>query len=260
MSQPLMHIHDLISESWQDFKKHWNESLRISVWFLFGSLAHLLVGAIGFPLFAPKINTQDTLYVVLFYIGAILIEIIGGLITLWAGLRLNQWALAKDRGEDTKPLHIKINFRLVLSAVWIAILTGLAAVGGFVLFILPGIWLTILFQFSQFSLLEDQKHGTQALAHSAALVKGRWWATLWRLIVPGFLFYILFYVCSELIQAIVGLIAGVSLSASAVDAAGNLSPIVLGTLVFAEGFSIMIFAALFSFAQVKLFHSIKRTQ
>ena len=56
---------------------------------------------------------------------------------------------------------------------WVRVLSGLAAAGGFVLLVIPGIILTIRYAFSSFVAVNEDQKGRSALAHSYAYVYGR---------------------------------------------------------------------------------------
>ena len=59
-----------------------------------------------------------------------------------------------------------------------AILAGLAMLGGFLIFIIPGIIVTVWFMFASYAVIfEDQKF-IGALNYSKSLVQGRWWQSL----------------------------------------------------------------------------------
>lgn len=77
---------------------------------------------------------------------------------------------------------------LILPAFLISILTSLAILGGFVLFIIPAIIFGIWFTFSLQVLVIDGKRGLEALLISKRLVEKRWWKTFWRIIIPSLFF------------------------------------------------------------------------
>lgn len=59
---------------------------------------------------------------------------------------------------------------------------------GFLLFIIPGIYLSILFIFSTYALVLRHCSFSSAFAYSHNLVKGKWWQVLGRLFLTGITF------------------------------------------------------------------------
>lgn len=74
---------------------------------------------------------------------------------------------------------------LFFSYLWVSILGTLAILGGFLLFIIPGILISISTSFALFVLFVEGRKGTAALAASWFYVKGRWWGVFWRFLFLG---------------------------------------------------------------------------
>ncbi len=77
-------------------------------------------------------------------------------------------------------------FRRAPSLLWVMLLYGLAVILGFILFIVPGVWVYIALAFAMPVLLSEGLRGRAALRRSRELVKGRWWRTF-GVIALGFL-------------------------------------------------------------------------
>jgi Membrane domain of glycerophosphoryl diester phosphodiesterase len=77
------------------------------------------------------------------------------------------------------------------SVLLISVLVGLAVLGGFILFILPGIFLWIMFAVSIPALVVENRKGTEAMSRSWNLVKGHFWHALGVLFVAGIITAIL---------------------------------------------------------------------
>lgn len=67
--------------------------------------------------------------------------------------------------------------RRLAPLLWVAIIGGIAAAVAFVVLIVPGIWLAVMWAVAVPAVMLEPVNGLQALARSAALVRGRWWAT-----------------------------------------------------------------------------------
>jgi hypothetical protein len=81
------------------------------------------------------------------------------------------------------------------SLLWLSLLYFLSLMSGFVLFVVPGIWLYVALAFGTPALLVEGLRGRGALARSMQLVRGRWWRTCGVLLVG--------FVLSGIITAVV---------------------------------------------------------
>jgi hypothetical protein len=77
------------------------------------------------------------------------------------------------------------------SLVWLAILGGVLIFIGFILVIIPGIYLIGAFSVAIPVLMMEGLTGLGALGRSRRLVQGRWWPTIARIVVAGLLVAIL---------------------------------------------------------------------
>ena len=86
---------------------------------------------------------------------------------------------------------LEIAFKKIPSYFLVTLLTGLIVFGGFILLIIPGIIFMVWYCFSAYiTVLEEKDNkGMAALKASKNLVKGRWGATFWRLLLPGLVVY-----------------------------------------------------------------------
>jgi hypothetical protein len=67
---------------------------------------------------------------------------------------------------------------LIGSLLWVIVLAGAAVLGGFILLIIPGIFLLIRFYFAVVVVVVEGERGTAALRRSWRLVKGSTWRVL----------------------------------------------------------------------------------
>jgi hypothetical protein len=67
--------------------------------------------------------------------------------------------------------------------VLVSVLVGLAVAIGFILIIVPGIWLLVSLCVAIPVLMQEDLRGTKALSRSRELVQDRWWATFGRLLI-----------------------------------------------------------------------------
>lgn len=125
-----------------------------------------------------------------FDVNIILIDILLGLIGILLATIFGLWsqsamylAVKEDHLEFEK--IIGMAWKKIGSLFWIGLLMGLAALGGFILFIIPGIIFSVWFCFSVFVFVSEDLRGTLALKRSKQLVQGYWWPVFWRLLAMG---------------------------------------------------------------------------
>ena len=88
--------------------------------------------------------------------------------------------------SETKPSAsdaLAKGWPLVLPMFVVALLTGLAILGGLILLIIPGIIFAVWFIFSNLIVVLEGKRGTEALKASKSLVTGRWGAVFGRFVL-----------------------------------------------------------------------------
>lgn len=90
-----------------------------------------------------------------------------------------------------------------------SILSGLILIVGFVLFIIPGIILSVWFTFAAFVLLLENGGIVESLKKSREYVRGRWWAVFWRNIALT-LFTVAIFAILTIITAMLPVDRGVS--------------------------------------------------
>jgi hypothetical protein len=89
----------------------------------------------------------------------------------------------------------------LMSLLWLAVIATVLVVIGFILIILPGIWVLVSLSVAVPALLLEGLGGWAAVRRSFGLVRGRWWATFGRLFSV-----LLMYIVALIV---IGVIAGV---------------------------------------------------
>ncbi len=91
----------------------------------------------------------------------------------------------------------------VLRIWWVYILVGLVVYGGALLFIVPGIIVSIATFLSPYAFIKEGKRGMAALLRSRDLIRGRWWIVFGKLLGAA--------ICLLLVLMVLeGVLAGVS--------------------------------------------------
>jgi len=256
MTSPLIPVRELVADSWNHYVKHWNRLMEASLWLL--AFPFLILVA-AFALAPYNLNAALSVFT--------LLSLLDGLFGIWITIRLIKLALARNPQEEGAILgNLKTGWNVYLPLLWVTILDGLAVLAGTLLLFFPGIWVGVLFAFAQIMTVMENRRGLQALAASAALVKGRWWATLWRIVVPGAFFMLLVYATLQAISFLVGLVAGfdtVNQVMNAVVEAETLTPEVLKANAISVFFGRLpeaMFLPLYLLALTKLYRSLKETR
>ncbi len=114
----------------------------------------------------------------------------------------------KERTSDlTVKQAISKGSGVFISYLWVSFLSGLAILGGLILFIVPGIIFSIWFAFSSYILISEGQKGRRALSESKELAKSYWWAIFGRFILLTLLIAVISW--SPIVGDIVSLFFGV---------------------------------------------------
>lgn len=234
--KPVTSVIDLISESWRNLSRHIVVYLEFTVWSVTLGLFLWLLSSILANTVTDEIFLQATLTLISipFWVGYTLLAL--GLIyatwthlngeatTLMAALNAALHHLVRFiwlslmtgllfliiPGTIISLLYIGVNltlpvlsqsFILYLVVMVIAIGIGLTAIG------IPFYYLLPLSFTANHLMLEDMP-AWACVKRAAALVKGHWWATLWRLAVPGVFFWLVTHLALYLIHLLLGAIFG----------------------------------------------------
>ncbi len=197
MPKPLAGAWSLIADTWKFFLDTWNQTTKISIWFLYFGLADFAcnVGVKFFPPLAWLLLLLDLAFAV---------------VSLWVSLRLMLVMLKLEQGQTPSDAQGDADkaWKLIWPLALVAIFQTLIMFGCFLLFIVPGIYFAIVLSFSQICLVDQDKRGMQALAASRDLVRGRWWAVLWRELAGMLFFGIGLLALLLLIFMLLGLVTG----------------------------------------------------
>ena len=95
---------------------------------------------------------------------------------------------AEVAGQDPSlEQSYRFGFHRLGSVLLVSVLVGLATIAGFILFIIPGIWIGVRLAVSVEALVVEGRRGTQAMGRSWELVGGHWWHAFGALVVAGLL-------------------------------------------------------------------------
>ncbi len=127
---------------------------------------------------------------VLIFFSEMLWILVFSILTIWSS---TAFAIALKAGLEKDVIPSFKEAAIKTSAVfWRVLLTSVATsiivIFGTVLLIIPGVILSVWYIFSTYEVIFSGKKSFEALTSSKALVLGRWWKVLWRLLVPSLLY------------------------------------------------------------------------
>ena len=99
----------------------------------------------------------------------------------------------KDSQEGISVLEAyRRGWHKMLSYWWISILVPFITMGGFLLFVVPGIIFAVWFSLAKFILVAENLKGMNSLLKSREYVKGKWGSVFWRFSFIDILYLIVF--------------------------------------------------------------------
>ncbi|MDD5146350.1 MAG: hypothetical protein PHN39_01200 [Candidatus Pacebacteria bacterium] len=145
----------------------------------------------------------------------------------------NQIALVCAIQNENEPIGIIESYRRawhkILSYYWVVILSGLIIFGGLLLFIIPGLIMSLWFSFAVFVVIAENEKGLKAIIKSREYARGNWWQIFWRLLVVAAialligLGLIVVYVCLALLSAALSTILHFSLISAIILGAAQIA-------------------------------------
>lgn len=186
----------LVSETWKLFTSTWTTSIKTAGLFLIVGLLQLT----GLVLW--RYYGSWSSFAILSFVAV--------LFAVWISIRLMLTMLKLEAGQNPLPMgeESKKALSLFLPSIWIAFLTLLIVIGGTILFIIPGIYLSVVLTYGQMILIDKGIRGTSAISASRQLIRGRWWDTFFNLSIGGFAFAMLTWLIMGVGVIIIGIIFG----------------------------------------------------
>ena len=139
---------------------------------------------------AIRFGWEHTLKHVWFLVGLILFVVfistglgrIPGLsfaIGIFASISIIAVALEVYAGRTLSIKHFHSKYHIVLEYLVATVLYGLMVIVGFILLVIPGVYLALKYQFYKFLIVDKEMQPIEALKESARMTKGHMWQLLW---------------------------------------------------------------------------------
>lgn len=162
----------LFGDTWKLYKTRWQVLVEIV-------LLPTLVIALGYVLLGIGAGLGHWLMV----LGG-LIVFVGYIVFVFSTLSVI-YSIHNTTGVDAS---YQATIKWFWPFVWVVILEALAVMGGFVMLIIPGIWLSFALTLFSYAFVVERRRGIDALRQSKDYIKGYWWAVAGRVILLGLLF------------------------------------------------------------------------
>jgi hypothetical protein len=127
-----------------------------------------------------------------FFIILIILWLILLFIWFWTILAL---LLALKEDLNLKDSYKK-GFKILTSSIWVYFLGGIITLGGFLLFIIPGVLFSVWFSLAIYALIFEERRGISAILRSRDLISGSWWGVFWRFLAFGLIIAFLIFLIS----------------------------------------------------------------
>ncbi|OGH68511.1 MAG: hypothetical protein A3J66_00305 [Candidatus Magasanikbacteria bacterium RIFCSPHIGHO2_02_FULL_47_14] len=245
----LISVKDIISKSIELYKENSKLFFQYILALFIPVFVSMLIGAFFGQ--EAQLNALNGMIGIGLFIMFFLIYVI----SIWISLGFVRTIALRYEGKPG--LEVKEALRwaapLLWPAIFASILAGLAILGGFILLIIPGIIFSVWFSFVFYAVALDDKRGKDALKFSKYLVKGRWWSVLWRLIGPGIVFGLLFFIADMIFEFLKGI-----LTSNMID--GTLPFIITGIIIsLASSIIGLLLTPLSTAAPTILYSELKKT-
>lgn len=172
----------MVKQAWRWYGDHWKVALGISAVsvapILFKSLYATTVNLVRAGNGAAASGWVSD------YLTAIswLLTVLIALWSVWGTVALYLYILR--RGKITSVWRVYADGRAYyLRYLWVGILAGFAVFGGALLFLVPGIYLAVIFSFAPFVVIAERAGGRKAFRRSSQLVSGYWWPVVGRVLL-----------------------------------------------------------------------------
>ena len=175
---------DLLGDAYGIFRQRYQILLRISAVMM---APMLLVSAF----FEKNIlySVMKTFGIGLTALFGIVLIVLLFIISIWGQIALMYAVKEKELGATHA---FNLAWHKIGPYWWVALLTGFLSIGGFLLFVIPGVLFAIWFSMAYFVLVAEDEKGMNALLKSREYVKGKAWSVFWRYLILFFFTLLVF--------------------------------------------------------------------
>jgi len=198
VAKPLITTIEFIRQSWETLKARPVQLLTLELFAIIPVIVFaIIIAAVAFIALAVSGNSISSLSpeslppAAIIVIGILMfIWTIGTAVFLFWGSAARIVFLRSGAQEPSLKPALQESWGILRGFIGVGLLQALATLGGFILLIVPGMYLMITYFFSQYAYVFEHQSGVRgvaALRRSSELTKGFWWGILSRLLVFGML-------------------------------------------------------------------------
>ena len=236
----------VIAESFRTYFKHFVGVIRYPLimallWGMFGIAS---IAFLGTEFLSAGEDLPDPSWGAIATVVMMLVIVAIASIPLTLAMTRTLYRLYMGQPADTISNEVHAVKHLIWPSIYTSLLAGIIILGGFILLIIPGIWLGLRYSLVHTALAIDGKTGPAALKVSSDLIRGRWWRVFWWSLAAGVVIWIVSTVLQFVVLTPVGFLASMSWEGGWV--LSNLLGPVVSLLVFPLGAlpAIIIYAEL----------------
>lgn len=177
----------IVQESIEFCIKYWKTLIRYSLLFLIPIIIFSTLSMLTLLMRWNWYLSEAVISLILMFLITISM-----LATLWFSICLAQVIknLLNNEQIPTYNQLLRDNSKLLWPTIYTSIFSGLIVIAGS-LVIIPGIIFSVWYTFVFYTVIFEKQKGFDALRQSKALVVNRWFAILWRISAPAFIFSLL---------------------------------------------------------------------
>ncbi len=181
---------EIIKKSWETYYQNWKKFIPYMILMFVPSVILVFIGVFGLQI-EQFISRGSLVFLNNLLITAINVAIL--LFILWTTIALTKnlrQIIEKKEIVGLKQIFTQTS-KYLWPIIWSSFLMVLAVLGGFVMLFIPALIFAIWFVYIFYTVIFEDKKGISSLKASRELVVGRWWKTLWLILVPSFFFGII---------------------------------------------------------------------
>jgi hypothetical protein len=186
----------IIEQSWLVYTKYWKRLFVYMAFLFLPTLVLFFTGMLSVytDRYLPITDLASNIIIFIIFV-------VGLLFSFWVSLALTLHlkAIVKNEPQLSWQEYMHQSSPLILRSIAVSALVLLAIVGGGILLVIPGLIFIVWYAFALYFVLFENKGPINAMGASKKLVTGRWFAIIWRLVIPSLLFLAAFRIAELVI-------------------------------------------------------------
>jgi hypothetical protein len=191
----------LLKQAWGLYKNNiWKFAGIMAIPMVLAFILTLLAGG-GFLVLLFFIWKMKLLGLALLLVAGLIGAIIFTLLFIWSHVAL--MVAVRDHEERIGVLEAYKRSRHLISSYFTTnLIVGLVVLGGFVLFIVPGVIFAVWLNLVSWIFVCEKLKGMDALARSREYVRGKWGAVLWRIVFVFIVYFVVVLVLGAILSVV----------------------------------------------------------